>query len=217
MRPNVPLAGDDTPEMSEGSDDNEDVVPTGDLAELSQNVGVMPAQPVTAASTKSTKKTGKNKGVGKGASGSSGHAPKRPRHRVQQPPPPEESDSEQEVEVDETGVGATQHITVGVKKGYSVYPGYLFDVPPKRIKVDYLRKQFMINEIAQARAERRFYRHGITFMSCCKEFLRVFCVQNKMPKPKFGSDEHGYAMGQDDEMELSDSEGSNIDMQEHPK
>ena len=186
MRPNVPLAGDDTPEMSEGSDDNEDVVPTGDLAELLQNVGVMPAQAATAASTKSTKKTGKNKGVGKGASSSSGHAPKRPRHRVQRPPPPppEESDSEQEVEVDETGVGATQHIMVGVKKGYSVYPGYLFDVPPKRIKVDYLRKQFMINEIAQACAERRFYRHGITFMSCCKEFLRVFCAYTKNAKIK---------------------------------
>ena len=39
----------------------------------------------------------------------------------------------------------------------------------------------------------------------------------KMPKSKFGNDEHSYAMGQDDEMGLSDSEGSNIDMQENPK
>ena len=201
----MPLATDVTPELSDAEQaDDEDVLPTGDLADLSANVGA-----TAHASKGPTKKKGKNKGIGKGCSGSSGPPPKRARKNnlIQQPAPVEsDSESEEEIEVDEYLVGSTQKITVGVKKGYSIYPGYLFDKPPKRIKIDHLRKQFIINEIARARAERRFYRHGMTFLSCAKEFLRLFAAQNNFPKsnmPKEGTD-HGYAMGQEEEMELSD-------------
>ena len=157
MRPTVPLPQNETPELSAESD-QEEIVVTGDLAELSANVGV---------ATGSKAKKGKNKGVGKGCSGSSGPPQKRPRkNNLVQQLTQDDSQSEEEVEVDELVAQATQQITVGVKKGYSVYPGYLFDVPPKRIKIDHFRKQFMINEIARAKAERRYYRHGMTFLSC---------------------------------------------------
>ena len=213
VKPTVALAGDVTPDISDAElSDDQQVAPTGDLADLLVNVGV------TAQNSKGpNKKKGKNKGVGKGCSGSSGPPPKRARKNnlVQQPAnESSESESEEEIEVDERLVNSTQKITVGVKKGYSIYPGYLFDVPPKSIKLDRLRKQFMINKIARARAERRFYHHGMTFLSCCKEFLRIFAAQNNFPKPNFAkdADDHGYAMGQDEEMELSDSQGSNIDL-----
>ena len=145
VKPTVSLPGDATPEMSGAESDQEETQATGDLAELSANVGVP---------TASKPKKGKNKGVGKGCSGSSGPPTKRPRkNNLVQQPAQHDFESEEEVEVDELAPQATQHITVGVKKGYSVYPGYLFDVSPKRIKVDHLRKQFMINEIARAKAE----------------------------------------------------------------
>ena len=126
-----------------------------------------------------------------------------------------ESDDEEDVKVDELAEpGSTQHITVGIRRGYSVYPGYLFDVPPKRIRIDHLRKQFMIHEIARARAERRFYRHGMTFMSTIQEFLRMFATQNNMQFPgNSNAGDHVYAMSKDDSYEASEDEGSDVDIE----
>ena len=161
MKPTVTLQLDKTPPMSEEEEENDSTpAPTGDLAELSQNVGlvIVPSQGSTSAQGNApVKKTNKNKGVGKGCSGSSGPPLKRrrPANNLIQQPAREVDSDEEDVEVDEHAEpGSTQHITVGVRRGYSVYPGYLFDVPPKRIKIDHLRKQFMIHEIARARAER---------------------------------------------------------------
>ena len=148
------MDGDETPVMSEHEDTSDGITePTGNLADLARNVGMQPANgPATATSTSGAKpKTKKNKGVRKGCSGSSGPPPPRRKRQnnLLQHPVDEDSDEEQNVEVDETAEpGATQHIMVGVQHGYSVYPGYLFDVPPKRIRIDHLCKQFMIHEIA---------------------------------------------------------------------
>ena len=164
--------------------------------------------------TSTGQKTKKNKGVGKGSSGSSGPPPKRKRSaNLVQMPVPQESDDEEDVEFDENAEpGATQYITVGVKHGYSVYPGYLFDIPPKRIRVEHLRKQFMINEIARARAEQRYYRHTTTLLSYLKEFLRMYAAHHNFQSTsnKNGNDDHGYAMNLDSEPD-TDGEDSNID------
>ena len=146
-------------------EENEEPLPTGDLAELSCNVGLQ--QSTQGSSIATGAKPKKNKGIGKGCSGSSGPpAPRTCKNNLVQQPAAEISSEEEDVEVDENKEpGATQHIMVGICHGYSVYPGYLFDVPPKRIRLDHLHKQFIMNEIARARAERRFYRHGMTFMS----------------------------------------------------
>ena len=211
----MPLPGDVTPVMSE---DDTSAVPTStdDLAELAGNVG-MQSQPAekTNPSTSGARPK-KNKGVGKGCSGSSGPPKRKCRKNLVQQPAGPDSNDEEDVEIDEHAEpGSTQHIMVGVRRGYSVYPGYLFDVPPKRIRVDHLRKQFMIHEIARARAERRFYRHGMTFMSTIKEFLRMFAAQNGLQFPGNNSNaEHAYAMTQNDSYEPSEDEGSDVEIQE---
>ena len=126
-----------------------------------------------------------------------------------------QSDSEEDIEVDETvEPGATQHIMVGVRSGYSVYPGYLFDVPPKRIRIDHLRKQFMIHEIARARAERRFYRHGMTLMATVKEFLRLFSKHYNFQNTSNRHEEHAYVMdaNSNDNYEASSDDGSDIEI-----
>ena len=73
----------------------------------------------------------------------------------------------------------------------------------------------MIHEIARARAERRFYRYGMTFMSTIKEFLRMFAAQNGLQFPGNNSNaEHAYAMTQNDSYEPSEDEGSDVEIQE---
>ena len=218
VKPTVSMPGDVTPDLSQDDDDtNEDQAPTGDLAVLAHNVGMQqlqqPVQQVMSSSSGARPKTKKNKGVGKGCSGSSGPPIRKCKNNLMQQPT-EDSDDEEEVQVDEDAEpSSTQDITVGVRHGYSVYPGYLFDVPPKRIRVDHLRKQFMIHEIARAHAERRFYRHGMTFMSTIKEFLRMFAAQNGMQFPGNASNnEHAYAMTQNDSYEPSEEEGSDVEM-----
>ena len=60
----------------------------------------------------------------------------------------------------------------------------------------------------------------MTFLSCAKEFLRLFAAHYNLPKPNFNTHDHadhGYAMANDDEMQLSESEGSEIDPQEKKK
>ena len=210
------MPSDVTPQLSD--DDAQEVnQPTGDLAELARNVGLQ--QPSQAASTTAGTGTGakpkKNKDVGKGVSGSSGPPTRKRRNNLVQQPAPVSSD-EEDVEVDENAEpGATQHITVGVHRGYSVYPGYLFDVPPKRIRLDHLRKQFIIHEIARARAEHRFYRHSMLFMGVVKEFMRMFATANNMQFPGNSSNgaDHAYAMSANDSYEASDDEGSDIEIE----
>ena len=208
------LPGDRTPEFS----DVEDVgtqQPTGDLADLSRNVGLQPTGDEGTSNGVSTKPK-KNKGVGKGSSGSSGPPQNRKRkNNLVQQPAPEDSSDEEEVEINEgEEPGATQHITVGICRGYSVYPANLFDKPPKRICIDHLRKQFMIHEIARARAERRFYRHGMTFMGYLKEFLRMFAAASNMQFPggEPSNADHAYAMNQNNSYEASEDEGSDVEI-----
>ena len=204
------MPGDETPEMSQ-EDDSANNAPTGDLAILARNVGLGDTSS-SAQARDNTRKTNKNKGVGKGCSGSSGPAPKRKRaNNLVQMPVAEESDDDEDVEIDENAEpGATQHITVGLKRGYSVYPGYLFDIPPKRIRVEHLRKQFMISEIARARAERRYYRHTMTLIGCLKEFMRMFAAHYNFQGSSNNtqSDEHAYAMNIND----TDTDEEDVDI-----
>ena len=216
------MEADVTPDMSEQEDNNAEVnPPRGDLADLACNVGMQPvplvATPAGDSNGGACAKTKKNKGVGKGCSGLSGPPPPRRKciSNLVQLPINAESDEEQDIEVDElVEPGSTQHIMVGIRRGYSVYPGYLFDVPQKRIRIDHLHKQFMIHEIARARAEHRFYRHGMTFMSTIKGFLRMFATQNNMPFPgNSNAGDHVYAMSKNDSYEASEDEGSDVDIE----
>ena len=55
-------------------------------------------------------------------------------------------------------------ITVGAKRGYTFYPTYLFDVPPKTLKTDTLRKKLMISEIKRSETQTQFYERGMILM-----------------------------------------------------
>ena len=77
VKPTVTLPADDSPQLSQQESEGT-LEPTGDLAELSQNVGLTAGRPATTSQKESnTRKTNKNKGVGKGCSWSSGPPPKR--------------------------------------------------------------------------------------------------------------------------------------------
>ena len=151
----------------------------------------------------------KNKGVGKGCSGSSGPpAPKRVATSTVSKPPADESTSEEEENTDdddgEDAVNATQTITVGSTRGYSYYPGYLFDVPPKKLKTDTLRKKLMISEIKRSETQTQFYERGMVLMGHLKEFLHKITSGNAGPSfapQKKGNADHDYAMNTDENEE----------------
>ena len=71
---------------------------------------------------------------------------------------------------------ATQGILVKNKRGYTTYPAYLFDIPPRRLRTDNLRKKLMIAEIRRSNSQRNFYDQGIVFMGFMKEFFRNYGV-----------------------------------------
>ena len=139
VKPTIVLQGDRTPEMTD-DENNEDLAPTGDLATLTANVceGMPTDEDFPDGScSRSLPYRGKGKGVGKGNSGSSGPPKKRSKSasndRVQVPSQTKQATqitTEAQAENSDE-VAATQTITVGSKRGYSYYPAYLFDVPPK--------------------------------------------------------------------------------------
>ena len=91
------MAGDVSPEMLEESDDEVEVQPTGDLADLTASVtqtattgDAEATATVPTSSARMVSYKGHGKGVGKGKSGSSGPPVKhrRPSATVNRPPPP---------------------------------------------------------------------------------------------------------------------------------
>ena len=147
MKPTIDLGGDQTPEMQESEvETSADEAPVGDILELTRRVKA--AVPSTSEANLPTEQAarrtkGKGKGVGKGCSSSSGPPVKKRKPR--KPPTPssfeyKSSDAEAgEFEMQEV---ATQSIMVKNKCGYTTYPAYLFDVPPRKLRMDNLEKAY---------------------------------------------------------------------------
>ena len=204
----LPVDGLDN-SQSQMSSEEEDVAqpPVGDIAILTASVSENASVPSrsqadepTAASVR-VFTTKKNKGVGKGSSGSSGPPPKKkPSATVTRPATPSSSESSSSDEAEEDGENATQTITVGSKRGYSIYPAYIFDVPPKKLKTDTLRKKLMISEIKRSETQTEFYERGMVLMGHLKEFLKQMIMSGQYGESskKKHSDEHAYALNTND-------------------
>ena len=91
---------------------------------------------------------------------------------------------------------ATQSIMVRSRRGYTSYPAYMFDIPPRKLKTDNLRKKLMIAEIKNSKAQEEFFKRGIEMMGVMKEFFRIYAAVNKFPSAtdEEGNFDHGYAM-----------------------
>ena len=213
------MDGDSTPELLL-SDDEESMAPVGDIADLTARVSENAATPGKEANEPSSARvkvftSQKNKGVGKGSSGSSGPPPAKMRKSIPATvsrPPPEESSSEEEESEDEEepNIGATQTITVGAERGYTFYPSYLFDVPPKKLKTDTLRKKLMISEIKRSETQTQFYERGMILMGHLKEFLSYVRMSGSLGeastshKRNEGETDHDYAINTEED-DASDS------------
>ena len=195
-----------SPQLSQESDDNNDVAPTGDLADLTasvtQAVAVGSAQgQATLPDTQSSARTGAykgcGKGVGKGKSGSSGPPLKcrKPTATVSRPPVEDEDSSDDN---DDNNEIATQTIRVCSQRGYTTYPAYMFDIPPRKLKTDNLRMKLMIAEIKNSKAQEEFFKRGIKMMGVMKEFFRMYALTNHFPGPigENQQGEHTYAMAE---------------------
>ena len=142
MKPTIAFPEDKTPVMTDVDSENDEDMsePTGDLADLTASVheGMPRDEDFAGATGDHVQYSGKGKGVGKGKSGSSGPAVKRSR-KPKGKMGVTAGETSQENDVPEAT--ATQTIMVGSKRGYTYYPAYLFDVPPKKLKIDHLRKK----------------------------------------------------------------------------
>ena len=216
VKPIVQLPGDVTPELSENED--EDISPTDDLLDLTNQVRAnavnVPAEdaalPIEGASSGWPVYKGKGKGVGKGCSGSSGPLIKRRRKAQSRPPPEESSDSDAaEEEKVACQANATQTITVRTKRGYTTYPAYLFDITPRKLCSEILRKKLMIAEIHRSNSQRNFYDYGVVFMGFVKEFFCNYfpALQNLNGNTQNDAD-HGYVV-QPETQENANSEVEN--------
>ena len=215
MKPVIQLPGDQTPEPS--GDEAEDNEPIEDIAELTQRVTA--SAPVCATPSQATEdaarvrifttKKPKNKGVWKGSSGSSGppQAKRKPTTTVSTAPSSTESEDTSSSDDEDHEVEAVQQITVKSKRGYTHYPAYIFDNPPKKLKTDTLRKKLMISEIKHSETQTEFYERGIILMSHLKEFMRSISMSGVFGEASTSTatqnDDHGYAIP------ASDEEGAN--------
>ena len=196
------LQGDQTPEFTDcdTEDDAENLPPTGDLADLTASLREqMPTDEDLPPSSHQNYK-GKGKGIGKGKSGSSGPPVKRRRIQASQPVS-DEADQDTDVNESQTDpekAVATQTITVGAKRGYSYYPAYLFDVPPKKLRMDHLRKKYLISEIARSNTQRCFYRNAMIFMSHFKEFMKSFATSRVTGCTNKKKNDHEYTIHDED-------------------
>ena len=211
MKPVVTLPLDKTPDPSDQDESDGENPPIGDIAELTQRVqSSTPNQNQANEASQSsarirvfTTKKAKNKGVGKGQSGSSGPpAPKKKATAtVSRPAPPSSSESDDNTSSDDDAqdaVGAVQQITVKSKRGYTHYPAYIFDNPPKKLKTDILRKKLMISEIKRSETQTEFYERGMVLMGHLKEFMRNISMSGFFAQAstsqKNTNAEHAYAM-----------------------
>ena len=120
---------------------------------------------------------------------------RKPTATVSRAPVPEEDDSSDDNDDGDNEI-ATQSIMVHSCRGYTTYAAYMFDVPPRKLKTDNLRKKLMIAEIQNSKAQKQFFQRGIEMMSVMKEFFRMYSLLNGFPRQPDGNDrgDHGYAM-----------------------
>ena len=57
------------------------------------------------------------------------------------------------------------------QEGTLIIQDTCFDVPPKKLKTDTLRKKLMISEIKRSETQTQFYERGMVLMGHLKEFL----------------------------------------------
>ena len=213
------MEGDITPELLL-SEDEEIAPPVGDIAELTARVSERASTPGKFADPPTSARTRvftsqKNKGVGKGCSGSSGPPAKRkvpatstvskaPKYDTSSDDDADEELSEDNEDEDQDPT-ATQTIMVGAKRGYTFYPTYLFDVPPKSLKTDTLRKKLMISEIKRSETQTQFYERGMILMGHLKEFLSHLRMSGFLGEAvasasrKEGDTDHDYAINNEDQ------------------
>ena len=74
----------------------------------------------------------------------------------------------------------------------------MYDVPPLELKIESLRRQFLIAKKEAAKKQTNFYDNAITFMGFVKESLCSIAEVNGFKLSKANQEgEHGYAMSQD--------------------
>ena len=203
------MEGDKTPDYVMSEDDNSQA-PMGDIADLtamvSENASLPEArQPSVPSSARLRIYTSKkNKGIGKGISGSSGPPPpkRKAAATISKPPAdedPTDVDDEDSSDDEDDAAVATQNITVGSKRGYTYYPSYIFDVPPKKLKTDTLRKKLMISEIKRSETQTQFCERGMVLMGHLKKFLKQMMMSGQFgPAPSSSNQgnliDHLYAL-----------------------
>ena len=214
VKPVIKIPGDETPPVY-SEDEAADNEPVGDIAELtsrvSENAAVpreMSVQDPPSSARVRVYGSKKNKGVGKGCSRSSGPPPKKQAVSTVSIALDEDEDnnsSGKSSSDDEEECAVTQTITVGSTRGYTYYPGYLFDVPPKKLKTDTLCKKLMISEIKRSETQTQFYERGMVLMGHLKEFLRHMIMSGNLGETstsqKKAADEHCYALHRDSDDE----------------
>ena len=213
------MDGDVSPELSEESNDNDVGGPTGDLADLTASVtdnaatgGAEGNAQLPQSTARTTAYKGRGKGVGKGKSGSSGPPVKRRRPSATVSRAPQEEDHDDTSEDDGGKEMATQSITVRLRRGYTSYPAYMFDIPPRKLKTDNLRKKLMISEIKNSKAQEEFFKRGIEMMGVMKEFFRMYAQVHQFPGPLENvQGEHGYAMTQQSDHDNTNNDDGDAD------
>ena len=214
--------------INESPDENPE--PTGDLAALtasvSQSNNKRPVSTTVTAGTSGnseqqprSKKTKKNK--------QSRNYRQRRGSRSQKQIPTDGEDEDDEEDDDDgdyrqDGEASTTHVTVRGQRGtYCYYPASLFDIPPKKLRLDHLRKKYLISEIARANAERRYYRYNITFLANCKTFIQkigdkygIDFKSDEVNENSTQAGDHGYAMHVDVvDRDSTDEESDNSDVE----
>ena len=112
--------------------------------------------------------------------------------------------------------GVTTYRRVRSKRGYSTYPAYLFDIPPARLSIENLRRQFLIAEIERSKAEKNYYSNACNFMNFIKTKGQTLLDKNGLqlsfnPKVKVEEGDHGYAMNA---AVVIDDEGEDVNVNE---
>ena len=201
VKPTVQIPGDKTPELS-ADEDEENEAPVGDILLLTTRVSENAKTPQAnaadvPASARVRVYSNKKQKADQGASGSSGQSKRKVTATVSKAPVQDDDDSSSGSSADEEEKPtATQTITVGCNRGYSYYPGYIFDIPPKKLKTDTLRKKLMISEIKRSETQTEFYQQGMVLMGHVKEFIHYMMTpeNSQHGHDKDNSSDHGYAM-----------------------
>ena len=117
----------------------------------------------------------------------------------------------------------TSYRRVRTKRGYTTYPAYLFDIPPAKLNIENLRRQFLIAEIERSKAEKNYYQNACNFMNFVKTKGQTLLDKNGLnlgllanQGVKIEEGDHGYAMNAavviDDEEEVPARDITTLDL-----